>query len=375
MSSLQLFPDVLDGSTLTERVTTSLALPVGVEGEMANDGTADVGTVYSVSRQSEANMLFGASSTLAALVNYLLDRGAGPVIAIASTSGTTPLLADRQAAWQTLETNKTVRLRLTDSTAQATHVALAVSCDNAHLLNNMQIGIGGMASGTSKAALITAAGAIASKRFVLVGPGVYDEAGTLVSGAFAAASVAARVAQNSDPSDDLDTAPLPKLTGIEKDVTGNDVFRQIVVGGVVQNDFEDLLQGGASPLMPGFNGGVAISHLRMTYTADSGAWDSLMTRIIIDQLFILVRNYAFQFNQLRQGNTPTTRARLASGVDALLKANVDIILPVDLGDGTTGYGVVVTASADERQMIVSYQGEVVRGTSTILVAPSFTIPV
>lgn len=375
-SSTQLFPEVIDGSTLTSRPTSGVFLPIGVEGTSAS-GTAAVGVVKQVARESDAETFFGATSTLAKLVKYLLVRGAGPVYAVASADTTPGNLTAKQAAWQTLEAIPDVRIRMTDDVTQATLVALGTSCDYANLLNNKQFAIAGMASGTTKANLITAAGAINSKRLVLVGPAIYDENGVLLSGLYAAASVAAMVAQNDDISDDLDTATLPINTDIEHDANGNALFRRIVTSGTVQNDFEDLLQAGVSPLMPGLNGGVAISHLRMTYTVNGvtpdSTFDALMTRIILDQQFVLVRDYCMNFNQLRKGNTPDTRAQLASGVDALLKTLSDIIQPVVLGDGSTGYGVRVDPSDNERQQIISYQGKIVRGVQTILVAPSFTI--
>lgn len=372
--SVQLFPEVIDGSTLGQRVSNPVYLPIGIEGEADDDGDAVVNQVYQISSASEAVAHFGATSSLTALCSYLIDRGATLVTAVASAVAAAPTLVERQAAWQTLEARRDVRIRLTDSTLQADLAALGESCDNANLLNNKQFAVGGLPSGTTKANLIAAAAAIASKRFCLVGPGVYDENGVLVSGAFLAASVAAMLAQNNDPSDDMDTAVIPKLTGMEQDALGNDLFRQIVVGGVVQNDFEDLLQGGVSPVMPPVDGsaGVAISHLRTTYTTDS-TFDSLMTRVIMDQLFVMIRDYAMNFNSLRKGNTATTRSQLQSGIDALLKANNDIVQPEVLGDGTIGYGVNVQPDNTGRQQIISYGGEVVRGTQTILVNGNLTI--
>lgn len=372
--SVQLFPEVIDGSTLGQRVSNPVYLPIGIEGEAGDDGDAVANQVYLISSASDAVARFGANSTLTALCTYLIDRGANTITAIASTKGAAPTLVDRQAAWQTLEARREVRIRLTDDTVQATLVALAQSCDNANKLNNKQFCIVGMDSGTTKANLIAAAGAIASKRAVLVGPAVYDENGDLQSGAFLAASVAAMVAQNNDPSDDMDTAVIPKLTGMEQDALGNDLFRRIVVGGVVQNDFEDLLQAGVSPVMPPVDGstGVAISHLRMTSTADA-TFDALMTRIIMDQLFVGIRDTAMNFMSLRKGNTDTTRGQLQSRVDAFLKANRDIVQPEVLGDGSVGYGVNVQADVTGRQQIISYGGEVVRGTQTILVNGNLTI--
>jgi len=376
--STQLYPEVLDGTTLNERQADDLFMPIAVEGQADSGGASAILVKHTISRPSVADTQFGAASPLTLIVKYLLDLGVGPVVAIASAKGSAPTLIQRQAAWQILEADKNTRIRLTDSTTDADLAALAVSCKNAALLNNKQICIVGKAVATSKAVYLTTATTIAAdvdaaKRAVLVAPGVYDQNGVLKSGAYAAASVAARLALNPNVSDDLDTADLPRLTGIERDATGNDVFRSLVVSGSVVNDFEDLLQGGVSPLMPGLNSGVAISHLRTTFKTDS-TFDSLMTRLIVDEVFLLVREYCENFNQLRKGNTETTREQLRSGVDAILRENADMLQPVTLGDGTTGYAVQVTASGDGRQQIVSYQGVVVRGVSTIVVAANLTIP-
>jgi hypothetical protein len=373
MSPAQLYPEVIDATTVGAVQVEDVPFPIGIEGGIDTAGTAVEKELHLISRASEASGFFGPNASLTKLVSYLLDRGSGPVWAIPSKKTSAPALADRQAAWQTLENRREIRIRLTDSVVQADHVALGVSCNNASLLNNKQFAIVGMPAATSKALLITAATAINSSRVVLVAPSVYDDSGVLQTGAYAAASVAAMRAQNGDVSDDMDTATVPRLSAIERDTLGNDLFRQLVVSGTAVNDFEDLLQGGVSPLMTGLDGGVAITHLRMTATAQ-GTWDALQTRMAADEIFVMIRDYAYRYNALRKGNTPTTRAQLQSGVDALLRSQGDIILPVVMGDGTRGYNVQVSASADNRQQIVSYQGQVVRGTQTILIQGNLVIP-
>ena len=375
--STQLFPEVIDGSTLNERRTEAIFLPIAVEGQKDAGGTATVAQVKQISRPSDADTHFGPASSLAALVKFVLDQGSGPVYAIASSSGTTPTLPQRQSAWQVLEADKNIRIRLTDSTVDADLTALGVSCQNANLLNNKQICFVGKASATTKSVYQATADAIAvntdgGKRTVVVAPAVFDRNGVLRSGTYTAAAVAARVAINGDPADDLDTAEIGNLTGIEKDAAGNDLFRILVVAGSVVNDFEDLLQQGVSPLMPGFNGGVAISHLRMAYHFDS-TFDALMTRLIMDQSFVLVRDYCYRFMTLRKGNSEATREQLRSGIEALLQTIRDWIEPITLGDGTVGFDVNVSASPDERQLIISYRAEIIRGIQTIVVAPVFTI--
>lgn len=380
----QLFPAVVDASTLGQRLSSPIYLPIGIEGQMDNSGTASINVMYSVARTDQAISLFGpANSTrLTALINALLARGAGPVTAVASKKGSTPLLADRQISWALMESSPDIRIRLTDSITQADLVALATSLSNAALVNHKQIGFMGMASGSSKSALITAAGAVAGSgkeaatRSVFVGPGVYDDVGILQDGGFAAMCVAAEVAKNGDPSNDLDLFNLPLLTAIEKDASAMPVFREKVVSGVAVNDYEDLLQGGVSPLMSSASGGsgVSISHLRTAYITDT-THDALMTRIIEDQIFIDVKNYILGGGFLQQGNTDQTRKRIQSGVEAVLHERIAWLTPIVQPDGSQGYAVAVSSSTDQRQVTVAYQGQIVRGIQTVQVAGNLSITV
>lgn len=348
---------------------------------MTAAGTANVGVPLLISRIDEAATAFGADSTLYRILYALLNRGAGPVIAIASATGTVPTLAQRQTAWQKLESDERIRIRLTDSELQADFAALAVSCANANLIYNKHIAFVGMPSGTSKTNVIAAATAISAggqdpaSRTVLVAPGVYDGTGVLRGGSFAAACVAAEVAKNSDPGNDLDLWDIPMLTAIELDGSGLPVFRRQVLAGVPKDDYEDLLQQGVSPLQPSrVAGGVATTHLRTTYSTNT-MYDSLYTRIIVDQLFLDVKDYIYTNNYFRRGNTQETRDKLRSGVAAILLERRAWLLPVPQPDGTLGNSVTVVPSADMRQVTVGYEGIVVRGISTIKVAANLTIPV
>lgn len=373
--SSQLFPEVVDATTLIAKPSQNIFLPIGVEGEMLNTGDADVGTLYTISTASEGHELFGASAPITKVIDAVLDGGAAPLVAVASASNATPDLSERQAVWDDLSSDPRVRLRLTDSTAQADLVALAQSCEDAELVQNKQIAIMGMATATALSAYVTAAGAVASSRGVIIAPSVYDLNGDLQSGTYAAAIVAAFVSSNSDLSNDLDLSDLPLLTGIEKDAAGNPLFRNKVSGGVKVNEFETALQGGISPLAPGIlPGTVSLTHLRTTFTS-TAAYDALGTRLIVDQLFVDVRDYVKQSGFLRRANTESNRNALAAAVTALLEERNSWLAPVQLSNGTTGYGVTVISSSDNRQLTVSYQGKVVRGIQTIMVAPVLTIPV
>lgn len=144
--------------------------------------------------------------------------------------------------------------------------------------------------------------------------------------------------------------------------------------GTPVNDFETALIGGVSPLRRGRNGGVEITHLRTTFVTDT-TYDALMTRLIVDQLFVDIRTYVEQSNYLRRGNTAATRDDMRAGVDALLQERSNWLKPLMQANGELGYSVAVAASSDNRQVTISYKGEVVRGIQTILVDGQLVIPV
>lgn len=373
--STQLYPEVVDASTLIAKPASPIFLPIGIEGQMDNDGSATLGQAYAISTVSQARSTFGIASKLTKVLEVVMAHGAFPVIAIASKKGSAPLLADRQTVWDALSSDPNVRVRLTDSLVQAELVALADSCENAELVNNKQVGFGGMAAGTNKAALIAAAGAIASNRFCLVGPAVYDQDGVLRDGAYAAAVIASETAKNSDLANDLDLWPLPLLAGIEKDSVGLPIFRRKVVSAAAVNDFEDLLQGGVSPLQPNrVGGGVETTHLRTTYTTNT-AYDALSTRLIADQVFVDIRNHIYDGGYLRRGNTEATRQLLVGIVSSLLFERINWVAPITQADGNPGYNVQAVSSADQRQVTVSFEGRIVRGIQTIQIASNLSIPV
>jgi hypothetical protein len=372
--SALMYPEVKDATTLGPRFSQPQFLPIGIEGQADAAGTGAINTIYNVTTPAQADTLFGPAASLSALAKFVLGRGVPAVQAVASKKASVPLLAERQISWALQESDPNLRIRLTDSGVSADIAALADSCENAELINHKQICFVGQAAGTTLATLLTAATSVSSKRAVLVGPGIYDESGVLLSGMFAAAAVAAIVATNPDIADDLDTLSLPGFTGIETDASGMPLLRKKVTSGSAVNDFENALTGGISPLRSGRNGGVEITHLRMAYVTDT-TYDALMTRLIVDQLFIDVRDYVEDNLFLRRGNTPDVRNDLKAGVEALLAERSNWVRPKNLPDGSVGYGVSVIPSTDLRQVTIGYQGVIVRGIQKVLVDAKLEIPV
>jgi len=368
-----LYPQVVDKSTLTGVFRNEQFLTIGVEGQADAGGTATVALPVICTTPDDANTFFGPASSLAGLVNYLLAQGIEFVYAVAASKGSAPSLAQRQAAWATLEDNPSIRIRLTDSTLQADLVALADSCENAEGIQNKQFCIVGLPIPAVKATAISAAGAVASKRAVLVSPHVYNLSGTLMSGQYGAAKAAALIALNPDIADSMNGMELGGTGGVELDATGLPIYRLRTNGGAPINDFEDLETGGVSPFQQSPNGLAAFTHLRTTYTVDS-TFDSLMTLLIKDQVFIDIRKILLDNEFLRKGNTDANRAMAAKLVDQYLKSVSDWVQPITLPDGTTGYGVSAVASSDQKSFTVYYYGQVVRGTNVINVNGTLTIP-
>jgi len=367
------YPEVRDISTLTGVFNLDQFLVVGIEGQGDVAGTQAVAIPAFVTSQAQSDTLFGPSSSLGTIVKFCMAQGLNGVWAVASAKGSAPTLLQRQTAWAVLEDNPDIRIRLTDSQAQADLVALADSCEYAEGVQNKQMCFVGLATPTTSGALTTAATAIASKRGILVGPGYYDENGVLQSGRIAAARVACEVARNPDITDDLDTLALAGTTGIEKDAaTGMPVFRLKANGGTPINDFQTLLTGGVSPLRQGRAGQAEITHLRTTYTTDT-TYDALQTLLIRDETFIGLRAMLEQEKFLRRGNTAQNRALCARIVETWLKAHNDWIEPKTQPDGQLGYGVTVTASPDLRKMIVDYFGNIVRNNQIIELRGTLTI--
>lgn len=374
--STQLYPEVKDGTTLGAVFSRPSFMAVGIEGWASLASADAINVPRYIQRPSEAVTAYGAASSLTALVTFVLNRGVPGVWAVASVKHDSvgPTLVQRQASWALLESMPDIRIRLTDSTTQADLVALADSCEAAELANNKQFAIMGMPTATSKSGLTAAATAIGSKRGILVGPGVYDDNAVLRNGSFSAAAVAAMVSTNPDIVDDLDTAPVPGFTDIEHDTSGLPLFRVKSTGGVLTNDFEDLLQGGVSALRRGRANGVEITHLRTTWLTDT-TYDALQTLLIRDQLFIDVRDYVETSFYLRRGNTQKNRDDMKAGVEALLNERSNWLTPLVQNDGERGYSVSVISSADGRQVTIGYKGQIVRGIQVVLVDANLQITV
>jgi hypothetical protein len=118
---------------------------------------------------------------------------------------------------------------------------------------------------------------------------------------------------------------------------------------------------------------VATTHLRTVYTVN-GTYDNLYTRIIVDQVFLDVKAYILDNNFLRAGNTVTTRARIKSGVEALLQREKYMDTHCASARRFAGLQRVGHVLGGQPSGHVGYEGVVVRGINTVKVAANLSIP-
>lgn len=367
------YPQVVDKTTLSGVFLGDQFLMIGIEGQKDAGGSATVALPVLVRSPDDANTFFGPASSLGGLCKFLLARGLNQIVAVCSASGTTPTLIQRQAAWAALEDDSRVRIRLTDSTTQADLVGLADSCENAEQIQHKQFCVCQINVST-KATVLTAATAIASKRAVLTSGQVYDVNGSLLAGQYCAALVAAMIATNADISDSMNGAEIPATTGIEKEAaTGLPVYRLRTNGGTPLNDFQDLLTGGASPFQQAASGLAALTHLRTTWITDT-TFDALETLLIKDQVFLDLQSILIDQKFLRSQNTAKNRGIACALVNSYLTQHMDWLAPVNLPDGTVGYGVGAVAAPDNKSFTITYNAQIVRGTNVINIGGSLTIP-
>lgn len=366
-------PQIVDRSSLTGVFIADDFLPMGVEGHMSNDGDAALNRPERISSAEEAQTAFGVGSSLTNLITLILGRGIASVTAVASDP--THELTSRETAWEALEDDPAIRVRLSDGTTQADMVAHANSCEYAEAIQNKQMCFMAPQTPTSKATLSTLAAAIASKRAVLLGPGIYDLDGVLRGGADVSAIVAGEIAKNGDITDSLNLYEIPATAGIEMETaTGLPLFRVRANGGSPVDDFQDLLDDGVSPLRQSPDGLAAFTHLRTTWTQDE-TFDALQTLLIKDEVFLGIRQELLNNNFLRKPNTLDNRTLAAAIVDAWLKAHSTWVSPIVLPNGTLGYGVSTTQGSDGKSFTISYFGNVVRGTNVIAINGTLTIAV
>lgn len=368
------YPQIVDKSTLTGVYQADQFLVVGVEGQMDVAGSQAVGLPALVTDPNQAATLFGPSSSLTKLVQFCLGRGLSQVWAVASASGTTPTLLQRQTAWAPLEDNRDIRIRLTDSVVQGDQAALADSCENAEGIQCKQHCYVGIPAGTTKAAALTWAAAVASKRGIVTAAGVYDSNGNLLGGQYGAAYAACEVAKNPDISDSMNNMSIAGTSGVEKETaTGLPVFRQRTNGGTPLNDLQDLLTAGISPYALSRDGRARFTHLRTSWTVDT-TFDALQTLLIKDQVFIDIRTLLYNMNAVRKAQTADNMSLAAKAVEGYLKSHADWVAPVLLPNGDIGYGVTVVPGVDGKSYTINYFGGVVRGTNVININGTLTIP-
>lgn len=263
----------------------------------ANSGTVNEPMVlYSLAEGLKA---FGADTEGAAgmemLLRLLFAGGASGVVAVAVDG------EDYASAFAVLAEREDVKLVVCDSDELTVQQALRTSVESASEERRERIAVVG-GSGLSVTQLIERAEKLNSERVVLVGPDVVTENGTVLSGVFGAAAVAAAIAAETDPSIPLQGAVLAGLGGVETRYTDSEI--------------DALVRGGVTPL-EAVGGEVSPIRGVTTRTKTDGAadatWRELTTILIVDDVIPAIRS-ALRSRFARSRNTAQSRGAIRSQV-------------------------------------------------------------
>ena len=295
-------------------------------GLAARASQGEAGKAVTVTGSAAGTAVFGDEGDLPALLELLFAGGASSVTAVRVADPGT--LEDYRAAFAALD-REDVQLLLCDSTAEEVQQALKEAAESASAARRERIALAGCEAEASVEDLLERAKALNCERVVLAGPGVLDRSGKTLSGAYAAAAVAALAASVQDPALPIHGGTLPGLGGLTQDYTDGDIDR--------------LVRGGVTPL-ESVGGTVSPVRAVTTRTSTGGSpdasWRELTTIFIVDDVIPAVRR-ALRNKFARSKNTPRSRAAIRSQVIVELERKLaeEII---------SGYsGVTVTPSEED----------------------------
>lgn len=318
---------------------------------LASQGEAN--QVVRVTSYEEGVAAFGQDSEsikMAALLRLLFLNGASEVKAVR--------VADESHygdAFTALSLEEGIDIVICDSDVKTVQLLMRESIIMAADARRERIGIVGSV-GESTAEMIERAAAINHERMVLVGGDVLDESGDVLGGIYAAAALAGRLSQISDPAVPVNGETLEGFGGVSTAFSDNQI--------------DQLIRGGVTPLET-VSGVVSVVRGITTRTTtddvEDTTWRELTTILIVDDVIPAVRN-ALRSRFSRKKNTAQTRGAIRSQVIMELenKRAAEII---------ESYGDVAVSvdSTDPTVCLVEFSFGVAHGLNQIYLTAHITV--
>ena len=328
----------------------SAAKVIGVAALAAQGDTDQVTLVTSYDAAVAAFGQDTEETTMAGLLRLLFLNGATAVRAVRVASAET-----YQDAFDLLAMEEDIQVMICDSGELTVQQLLRTSLEEASAARRERIGVVG-SSGEDVSALVTRAEGLNSERMVLVGPDVVDSDGKALSGIYAAAAVAGRIASGSDPAVPISGAILRGLGGVSQRYTDNDI--------------DLLVRGGVTPLEA--VGGVVSPVRGITTRTKTGGtadttWRELTTILVVDNVIPAVRN-SLRSRFARTKNTAQTRGAIRSQVIVELENKLTAEIIDSYGEVT-----VEVDSTDPTVCVVEFSFGVSHGLNQIYLTAHITV--
>jgi len=316
----------------------------GAVGICAVSETGDKASAQLITSYSQAVSLFGADSSIAALIKIVFQNGAAAVYAVAVNKSAAS--ADYAAAFELLKANEAIKTIVCDSESPAVFAAMRESIQTASESHKYRIGVTELAGDAET--LTRASAELNCERMVMV------TAVGEVPGATAAA-VAAVIAASTDPALPLGGAALCGISG---------------GGAFTDGEINALVRGGVTPV-ENVSGELSVVRAVTTRSSTGGSpdatWRELSTILIIDDVIPAVKN-SLRLRFARSKNTAQTRGAIRTQVIIELenKKAREII---------DSYGAVTVSPASEDSTVceVEFEFTVAHGLNRIELSAHITV--
>ncbi len=260
--------------------------------------------VYSITRASDAEAIFGNSGIMTELCSLALQNGAKRIAAV-STGTSNP---DYEAAFAALASESDVYVVICDSEESTVHNLLKTSVVDASEAMHERIGIVACSSTVDHS---TWAAQFNSERVLLVAQNLADENGDSRSGCFLAAALAGKIAGTNLPTASLNGVQLDGISRLTAVLSENEVD-EFILSGITP--FEVIVNL-AEPIR-------VVTSRTKTDNVNDTTFRDINTILVIDEVIPGIRTMLKKY-LLGAKNNSVTRASIATQTTLKLQEYLD----------------------------------------------------
>lgn len=310
----------------------------------------EANTVYTITKLSDAQILFGSKRTIISLCKAAFDNGAYSIVVVSAGN----LGENYESAFGILEEIDNINVVICDSTNSAVQQLLIKSVINASKNKKERIGI--LAAPSDQTNLNLWASNFNNERIILTAQNPIDSDGNVISGCILTAAMAAVISQSTDLSQSFNGVSLEGITKLNQNLTEDDVDNYITNG---ITPFE-VIAGRAEIIR-------AVTSRTNTNGVADKTFKEINTILIIDKVIESVRTMLSD-NVIYSMNNVATRGAISSQVTIKLQE----LLDAEIIDS---YAMpnVYQADYDDSVCIVELDFTVVQGINQIHITVNINV--